>query len=107
MAHNPQAPGKRAGGSGLSTHPDPAIREPLARVWLCDCCLIMLANQDQSGHDDGCDNSHSAPMSAWDGGTLAPSDGVDSEDTLDFSRRPCLGCGTHLAGRRTAAFEVG
>lgn len=71
-------------------------------VNLCDCCLVMLANGDRSGCDEYCTREdHPADLCAQlamvaPGMTVVPGDDHD-----EFSRVPCDGCASLLAGGRT------
>lgn len=73
------------------------------RAELCDCCLVWLANNDDSGCAGTCgpDDHPEGLMGQWNdvNGQVVPG---DESDRHAFSTVQCDGCGTHLAGTRTS-----
>jgi hypothetical protein len=90
-----------------------------ADLTLCDCCLIVLANDDHSGCDEpaGTD-THPEPVASFPAENLTPADTVapccspdDDQDTghrsaSSFYASTCDGCGTRLAGTRHHAVVI-
>lgn len=71
-----------------------------ARIEICACCLMALANADTSGHDFSCEGAPE-PLALW----------VESSNSLvlggeeeGFSWSACEGCGSHLGGDRFRAY---
>lgn len=60
----------------------------------CDCCVVAAANADTSGHDYYCDGEPEPLILITKGWAVV------GEPYADFSRLPCGGCGSRLAGAR-------
>jgi hypothetical protein len=97
--------------------------EPVDVIWVCDCCLFVAVNGDESGcrdyyghvdgdenHPDGLcmlmrmDDTYGMLDSEHECGI--PYDAPDGREcdceTVTFSRSACDGCGSRLAGTRHA-----
>jgi hypothetical protein len=92
-------------------------------TWVCTCCLLKLANDDTSGCEYSCTSDDCHP-SRWleqypDDADLTIGMLIAEHDETcpartdpglecfgceerEFSRIPCAGCGTYLAGARHA-----
>lgn len=101
-------------------------REEATLTWVCRCCMSRLANDDVSGCENSCDPEHAPSLlDAYpDDADLtigmlieehdeecenrkAAEAGIPNEvqcecETITFSKSPCDGCGSHLAGSRHA-----
>lgn len=74
----------------------------VAELWFCEDCTVMEVNGDSSGLDDDRYQECEAGFSRLAERDLLPvSANFDEHDgELEFSRKRCDCCGTHLAGRR-------
>jgi hypothetical protein len=73
-------------------------------AWLCQDCGLIVANDDDSGIEDAA--QHREDMRLHGIRTGFPEIVLGNSDAdLEFSRIPCDGCGTTLAGYRFAAVE--
>lgn len=75
-------------------------------LMVCQDCTLIIANGDMGGVEceHGNDKMHALAMVAqWDDLTNGL---VLDHDEVDFSTRPCDGCGSRLAGYRHSAVVI-
>jgi hypothetical protein len=70
-----------------------------ARIWVCQDCLVAIANDDYSGLSNERAADIRSAIAQYR--VLAPGDGE-----LDFSTRPCECCADHRHGSRHAVMIV-